>query len=139
MTLWLLDASVFLASDDPDDDQHLASRELMAGQDPLLTLDLAFYETVNIAVRAWQDAVATRRIVARLTAVVEEGGIVRATSELLARAAELAQQHGISVYDAAYSAAAAGAGARLVSCDRRDLVGKGLAALPMQAVRGSSL
>lgn len=37
----------------------------------------------------------------------------------------------ISVYDAAYAAAADEGGHRLVSCDERDLVSKGLAMLPV--------
>lgn len=49
---------------------------------------------------------------------------------MLARAAELAEQHTISVYDAAYVAAASQAGATLVTCDTRDLAGKGLASSP---------
>jgi predicted nucleic acid-binding protein len=46
------------------------------------------------------------------------------------RAAELAEDHELSAYDAAYVAAAASAGRSLVSCDARDLVSKGLAVLP---------
>jgi predicted nucleic acid-binding protein len=49
---------------------------------------------------------------------------------LLSSAAELAEQHSISVYAAAYAAAAAAGDRDLVSCDRRDLVSKGLAKLP---------
>ena len=41
--------------------------------------------------------------------------------------------HDLSAYDAAYVAAAAAAGAQLVSCDVRDLVSKALAQLPAQA------
>jgi len=42
----------------------------------------------------------------------------------------LADEHAISVYDAAYVAAARESGRSLVSCDVRDLVSKGLAELP---------
>jgi hypothetical protein len=53
-----------------------------------------------------------------------------APGALLERAAKLAERHTISVYDASYAAAADEAGNRLVSCDERDLISKGLAALP---------
>lgn len=42
------------------------------------------------------------------------------------RAAELAEHHTISVYDAAYVIATGEAGRRLISCDERDLVSKAL-------------
>lgn len=48
----------------------------------------------------------------------------------MATAAELAIEHDLSVYDAAYVAAARAWGGVLVSCDVRDLVSKGLAQLP---------
>ena len=46
---------------------------------------------------------------------------------------EIAERHTISVYDAAYAAAADEGGHRLISCDERDLVSKDLAALPEDA------
>jgi len=52
---------------------------------------------------------------------------------LLTRAAKLADEHTISVYDAAYVAAADQTGGTLVSCDIRDLVSKGLASSPASA------
>jgi len=42
--LWLLDASILLTSEDTDDDHHRDSCRLLEGNDPLATLDLAFYE-----------------------------------------------------------------------------------------------
>jgi hypothetical protein len=65
--------------------------------------------------------------------LADDGGVLRSTDTLLARAAEIAELHAISVYDAAYAAAATDAGHRLVSCDERDLVSKDLAALPADA------
>ena len=62
-----------------------------------------------------------------------DGGVVRADPGLLADAAQVATDHGISVYDAAYVAAAGVVGGRLVSCDERDLVSRGLACLPGDA------
>ena len=51
------------------------------------------------------------------------------TTTLLSRASKLADEHTISVYDAAY-VAAADHGGTLVSCDIRGLVSKGLASSP---------
>ena len=45
-------------------------------------------------------------------------------------AVEVAREHGISAYDAAYVAAARRNGWTLVSADIRDLVSKGLAVAP---------
>lgn len=134
MNLWLLDASILLASEDPDDEHHGDSRGLLEGSDPLATLDLAFYEVTNVAVRSWRDQAAALRLRSRVAAVADDGGVVRADAQLLERAAVIAEEHGISVYDAAYVAAARTLGSQLVSCDVRDLVSRGLAFLPGHAL-----
>lgn len=133
MSLWLLDASVLLAGEDPDDEHHEDAMRLLGGDDPLATLDLAFYEVTNVAIRAWRDPAAADRLRERVDAVADDGGLVRADVALLARAATVAEEHGISVHDAAYVAAADRAGGQLVSCDVRDLVRRGLARLPGDA------
>ncbi len=130
MTPWLVDASVLLAAEDADDDNHDAAVELLEAADPLLTLDLAFYEVSNVAVRAWHDDAAAGRLRSRIAAIADDGGVIRAQPSLLERAERIAAQHGIAVYDAAYVAAADASSARLVSCDIRDLVSRGLAILP---------
>ena len=135
MNLWFLDASILLASEDPDDEHHRDSRRLLAGSDPLATLDLAFYEATNVAVSSWRDQRAARRLRSRVTAVADDGGLVRADAQLLDAAAAIAQEHEISVYDAAYVAAARAVSGRLVSCDVRDLVSRELAVPPRLAVR----
>ncbi len=136
MTLWLVDASVLLAREDLDDANHNPAVRLLAGPDPLATLDLAFYEVTNVAVRSWHDELVAGRLCDRITAVADDGGLIRADSQLLANATLIAAEHGISAYDAAYVAAARGAGARLVSCDVRGLVSHGLACLPSAAISG---
>lgn len=133
MTLWLLDASVLLAGEDLDDEHHEDATRLLGSDDPLATLDLAFYEVTNVALRAWRDPAAANRLGERVVAVADDGGLIRADMTLLAHAAAIAEEHGISVYDAAYVAAADRAGGRLVSCDVRDLVWRGLARLPGDA------
>ena len=69
-----------------------------------------------------RDLEAAHRLHDRLAAVGDDGGIVRADARLLESASTLAHERGISVYDAAYVAAARRADAQLVSCDVRDLV-----------------
>lgn len=107
MTLWLLDASVIVSSEDPDDEHHDDAVRLLGHQDPLATLDSAFYEVANVAVRAWQDRPAAGRLRERVVALVEDGGLTRADSPLLADAIAVAGD-----------------------CDIRDLVSRGLACRP---------
>ena len=128
-----MDASVLLASEDPDDANHADARRVLGGADPLATLDLAYYEVANVAVRAWRDRPAATRLRERVAALADDGGLVRVDASLLASATTIAEEHGISVYDAAYVAAALEAGCELVSCDTRDLVSRGLARLPADA------
>jgi predicted nucleic acid-binding protein len=94
------------------------------------TLDLAYYEVTNVAIRRWGDSQAATRLRGVVAAIEEDGGLIRANESLLGAAANLASTHGLSGYDAAYVAAASAAGARLVSCDVRDLVSVGLAVSP---------
>ena len=130
MSLWLLDASVLLASEDPDDENHGDARRLLECTEPLATLDLAFYEATNVAIRAWRDLAAAHRLRERVAALADDGGLVRANAGLIADAETLADEHGISVYDAAYVVAARVSRGDLVSCDKRDLVSRGFARLP---------
>lgn len=137
MTTLFLDASVLLAAFDPDDDHHEpASALLTDAKTTLATLDLARYEVANVAVRAWRAPESVAPLLAAVEQVADDGGMVVSTSSLLTRAAELAEHHAISVYDAAYIAAAAEVDRRLISCDHRDLVSKGLAVPP--GIVGSS-
>ena len=134
MTTLLLDASVLLAAFDPEDDHHDPARALLEDDEATLaTLDLARYEVANVAVRAWRAPKSVAPLLAAIERLANDGGVLTSTDSLLARAADLAERHTISVYDAAYAAAASDAGHRLVSCDKRDLVSKGLATLPAQA------
>ncbi len=131
MSTLLLDSSVVLAAIKPGDRHHGSAAALLAdGSTVLATLDLARYEVTNVAVRAWSAPEAVAPLLRILDRVAADGGVVESGARLIAHAAELAEEHAISVYDAAYVAAAAEAGCRLVSCDVRDLVSKGLAELP---------
>jgi predicted nucleic acid-binding protein len=129
----LLDASAILASFDADDDLHEPARTILADHAlTLATLDLARYEVTNVAVRAWRAPARVAVLLEAIDQISSDGGIARSTTALLIRAAQLAEEHTISVYDAAYVAAAAQTGWRLVSCDARDLLSKGLASSPAE-------
>jgi predicted nucleic acid-binding protein len=134
VTTLLLDASVLLAAFDPEDDHHVPARGLLENDEvTLATLDLARYEVANVAVRAWRAPESVAPLLAAVERLADDGGVISSTDTLLTRAAEIAERHVVSVYDAAYAAAAEEAGRRLVSCDERDLVSKDLATLPAAA------
>jgi predicted nucleic acid-binding protein len=134
VTTLLLDASVLLAAFDPEDDHHESARDLLQGDAvTLATLDLARYEVANVAVRAWRAPESVGPLLAAVERLADDGGVVASTDTLLLKATEIAERHTISVYDAAYAAAADEGGHRLVSCDERDLVSKDLAVPPASA------
>jgi predicted nucleic acid-binding protein len=130
---WLVDASVLLASVDLDDPHHEDARRLVNGDDELLTIDLAYSESTNVAVRAWGSARDAERLAEMIDAIESHAGLLRTDRRLVDRAIRIANEHGITVYDAAYVAGAEHADAPLVSCDVRDLVSRGLARLPKDA------
>lgn len=128
-----VDASVMLAAADSEDRHHAAAQLLLSGPTSLATLDLAFYEVSNVAMRAWRDLEAARRLRVIVDAIAEDGGLIRVDEALAAEATAIAEREVISAYDAAYVAGAASVGATLVSCDLGDLVGRDLAVTPEQA------
>ena len=134
MARWLIDASVLLACEDVDDTNHADSRRLLTGAGSIATLDLALYEVTDVALRAWSDPAAARRLRELIVAVADDGGVVRVDHVLLEATADLSIVHELTVYDAAYVAAATLTGAELVSCDIRDLVSRGLARRPSDVV-----
>jgi predicted nucleic acid-binding protein len=127
--LIFLDASVLLAAEDLDDQNHHAAVELLKSG-ALGTLELAAYETTNVAELRWRDSGAGRRLRDRVWAIAEFGALVRMDTPLGERTAELSRRHALSAYDAAYVAGAERVGAPLASCDQSDLVVPGLAKLP---------
>jgi predicted nucleic acid-binding protein len=131
--LIFLDASVLLAAEDLDDPHHRASVTLLrAGA--LATLDLAVYEIANVAETRWRDQAASLRLRERVWAIAELGRLVRVDRGLAERTAQLAREHNLSAYDAAYVAGAEHVRAPLASCDERDLVSRGLARAPADLV-----
>jgi predicted nucleic acid-binding protein len=88
---------------------------------------------VNVALRAWKAPEHVPPLLEAIERIAGDGGVLPSTNALLTNAARLAEEHGISVYDAAYVAAARQSGGTLVSGDFRDLIGKGLARSPADA------
>ena len=129
-----LDASVLLAAEDSDDAHHSAAVALLT-VGALATLDLAVYETTNVATVRWCDPAAAERLLERIWAIAEFGALVRVDQALAQRTAEFAAAHTLSAYDAAYVAAAERLGAQLASCDERDLISKGLAHPPAALIQ----
>jgi predicted nucleic acid-binding protein len=134
VTTLLLDASVVLAAFDPEDANHGPARALLEDTEfALATLDLARYEVTNVAVRAWRSPESVEALLAAIERLGDDGGVLQSSAALLTRAADIAERHHISAYDAAYVAAGADNGLRVISCDERDLVSRGLASLPAAA------
>lgn len=126
----LIDASVWVAIADPTDRFHQAASDLVAKvEEPMAALDLTLYEVGN-AMGPKRGEPEKGRILLKLIAARCEENVVAADADLLESTLELAAQHGLTAYDAAYVAAARRYGWTLVSCDVADLVSKGLAVTP---------
>jgi predicted nucleic acid-binding protein len=130
----LVDASVWVAARDPDDRLREAARALVLDLTrPLAALDLTFYEVAN-AMGAKKRQFEEARFLLRFLARRCGEQVVRFQVDLMEVALELAAEHGLTAYDAAYVAAARRNGWTLVSADIADLVSKGLAVAPDAAV-----
>lgn len=132
MSSLLLDAGVWLAARDADDAHRPSAIELVEGARPLAALDLTVYEVANVATRSWGSS-RRARIVVDLVQQACVGSIVRVDERLAEQAIAIADEYGISVYDAAYAAVSKQNGWTLVSTDLRDLVRPGLAITPAEA------
>jgi len=126
----LIDASVWVAALDRDDRFHVAARELVTSPDAsLAALDLTLYEVANAV---------TRRTGKAETAQAAAEGIELACGDrlqpvdanLIAEAAKIATKHDLTIYDAAYVAAARRSNWTLISTDIADLVSSELAFTP---------
>jgi predicted nucleic acid-binding protein len=126
----LLDASVWVAAKDGGDRYFDSAQPIVLDPvHPVAALDLTFYEVANaLGARRGQHAAAAelcRTIVERCP------GTVLAVDQALVEAAlEIAAEHELTAYDAAYVAAARRHDWTLVSADIADLVSKGLAVAP---------
>ena len=126
----LLDASVWVLLVDPEDPRHGDAVALVRDQaTSLAALDLTLHEIGNaIGVKRGNVREATN-VIRRLLACCRDR-VVSADAELAGSALEIASEHGLTAYDAAYVATARRHGWALVSADIADLVSKGLAVAP---------
>jgi predicted nucleic acid-binding protein len=131
---FLFDASVWIAAESPAERYWAPARELVVDDvRRAAALDLTLYEVTNAFGARRGDtvaaAVACQSILRRC-----EGGLVRIEAEMVESIADIAIEHGLTSYDAAYVAVARRHDWTLVSTDIRDLVSRGLAITPDAAV-----
>jgi len=126
----LVDASVWIAARDPQDRFRAAARSLVLDTTKsLAAMDLTFYEVANV-MGAKKRQLDEARHLLRFVAERCDEQVVAIDPGLMESALEIAAEHGLTAYDAAYVAAARRNGWTLVSADIADLVSKGLAVAP---------
>jgi predicted nucleic acid-binding protein len=126
----LIDAGVWVAIADPHDRYHAAARAIVAEvEQPLAALDLTFYEVANVMGPKKRQPREGRSL-SRLIEKRCGENLIAVDFHLIESALEVAEEHGLTAYDAAYVAAAQEHGWTLVSTDIADLVSKGLAVAP---------
>jgi predicted nucleic acid-binding protein len=126
----LLDAGVWIASKDADDRFFAAARPIVLDpKQPVAALDLTLYEVANVVGARRRDRDAAHQLCTTIVARCADR-IVRVDAKTMESAVEIAIEHGLTAYDAAYVAAAKANGWTLVSTDVADLVSKGLAVTP---------
>lgn len=131
--MFLLDASVWIASKDASDRYCSAARPLVLDAAlPVTALDLTVYEVANVVGTRWRKFDAARELTRTIASRCGDR-LVRVDSDLLESALDIAAEHGLTAYDAAYVATARSRGWTLVSADVADLVSKGLAVAPDDA------
>lgn len=96
---------------------------------PLAALDLTLYEIAN-AVGVKHGRPDDARYISQLVLTRCQDSLTAIDLELVDSALEIAGEHGLTAYDAAYVAAARHHRWTLVSTDIADLVSKGLAVTP---------
>lgn len=126
----LVDASAWVTLVEPGSPYRDATETMIRKQVRSLgVLDLTLYEIANAVGVKRGDPRAASRIL-RLVEVSCRDRILSVDQGLVGSALEIAADHGLTAYDAAYVAAARRHGWQLVSTDIRDLVSKGLAVTP---------
>jgi predicted nucleic acid-binding protein len=126
----LIDASVWVAALDRDDRFHLAARKLVTSSDTsLAALDLTLYEVANAVTRSTGKPGPAQAAAEGIELACGDR-LQPVDANLIAEAAQIATEHGLTIYDAAYVAAAHRNNWTLVSTDIADLVSKELAVPP---------
>jgi predicted nucleic acid-binding protein len=132
--VFLIDASVWVSLVERGSAHREAAASLVREQAQSLgALDLTLYEVANAVGVKQGDAREAGRV-NRLLLRCCRDRLFTVDVELVEAALQLAREHGLTVYDAAYVAAARRHAMTLVSVDIRDLVAKGLAVTPDAAV-----
>jgi predicted nucleic acid-binding protein len=128
--VWLLDASVWVSLVERESPYREAAVALIREQAPRLkALDLTLYEVAKaVGVKQGDGKEASR--INRLVLKCCRDRVLAVDAELLDSALPIAAEHNLTIYDAAYVAAARRHGMTLVSTDIRDLVSKDLAVTP---------
>ena len=129
----LLDAGVWIAAVNSAERFYDEADTLLRTGGQLAALDLTLFEIANTVGVKWKRQ---GRASTLLDAVLVrcQKRLVRIDPETLRGALDVAAEHGLTAYDAAYVAVAERNGWTLVSTDIRDLVSKGLAVAPDAAV-----
>ena len=132
----LLDSSVWAAFFDSADRHHADTKRLLettARGQRFAALDLTLYELSNVAITTWGSSADAMLLLSLVQHTCPEA-IVRMDERLYELTVELAEQHRLTAYDAAYVAAARLNDWTLVSGDHRDLVTPGHAIDPGAAL-----
>jgi predicted nucleic acid-binding protein len=129
----LVDAGVWVAIADPDDRFHAAAHAMVAETEKSLgVLDLTLYEVANV-MGPKKGQFREGRFLLTLIEKRCRDNLLAVSADLLESSMEIAAEHQLTAYDAAYVAAARRYGWTLVSTDIADLVSKGLAVAPDSA------
>jgi predicted nucleic acid-binding protein len=126
----LVDSSVWIAASEPDERFHREASVIVADPSkPVAAMDLTLYEIANAIGGKWKQP---RQACYMLRILEKRCGenLIAVDAELMDSALDLAVEHDLTAYDAAYVAASRRNGWTLVSTDIADLVSKGLAVTP---------
>jgi predicted nucleic acid-binding protein len=129
----LVDASVWVALASPKERFHDDANAVFDSPLPTVSLDLTLFEVGNVVAVKMGAQDRARWL---LGSILNRcgGRLHRVDLELMEAAIEVAAEHRLTTYDAAYVAAARRYGWTLVSVDIADLVSKGLAVTPDAAL-----
>jgi predicted nucleic acid-binding protein len=131
----LVDAGVWIASRSPSELHFEDANALLRDRrNSVAALDLTIYEVANTLAGKLREPRHAERFAEAILSRCFGERYVRIDDGILRQAVEVAAEHGITVYDAAYVATARSRGWQLVSTDVRDLVSRGLAVTPDAAV-----
>ncbi|HEY2716068.1 MAG TPA: type II toxin-antitoxin system VapC family toxin [Solirubrobacterales bacterium] len=130
----LLDAGVWVAAATPRERYHHAAESLVESGQALAALDLTLFEVANVLGARRREPRWARAMCDVIVSRCKKDRLVRVGPDLIERAVDIAAEHDLTVYDAAYVAVAKSNGWTLVSTDITALVSKGLAVAPDAAV-----